>query len=235
MSKDNTIKEADYPILFNRNFKWVKSENKEKIPLRGYYRTNLTIEATGQVIEVEWSPDDPEWVGWSTKNPGLLHSGTDRIKDFEQRWDKEVITQKKQENGMRPKKSTRKKKMEWEVFVQKELLSETAYDSEDFEEMGGKDGIHTYEISLIRKGNEHGHESYGWDSAAGDKDDKIVLFDEDHNNLGETGYETVPKKQWEWALKTAQQFCDVLNKQLHLEERAALYNTVYLKDRGIVP
>ena len=97
--------------------------------------------------------------------------------------------------------------MEWEVLVQACLEQE---EEEHLDE--NDDRIDTYEVSVIRKGYAHGHNSWGWDSAEGDDNDKIILFSNDHNNLGVEEDDTVPKDRWEWALNVAQEFCNMLNR-----------------------
>lgn len=116
--------------------------------------------------------------------------------------------------------------MTWEVQTNTEMLSDVIEDitmgeekiitmgEEKATDEGFEEGIYGYEIYLIRKGNKHGKDSWGWDSAEGDINDKITLFSDEHNSLGHEGrYDTVPKRRWIWALNTAQMFCDVLNKQ----------------------
>jgi len=108
------------------------------------------------------------------------------------------------------------KDMKWEVDIKTVHLS-SRYKEGKFEELNIEDGIYEYEISVLRKGNVHGHRSWGWDNVSGSINDKIVLFQCNHshgyNELGRTEDDTVvTKERWEWAKIVAQQFCDGLNE-----------------------
>ena len=104
--------------------------------------------------------------------------------------------------------------MEWEVHIKEESLKDAEEAAEyEEDEKASVDGIYDYEISLVRKGNEHRHVSWGWDDASGGISDKIILFSRGYNNLGMTDDEVVPPDRWEWGIKTAQAFCDALNKR----------------------
>lgn len=55
------------------------------------------------------------------------------------------------------------------------------------------------EIAVIRKDNEHGHKSWGWDD-----DDKIILFPDQ---------EIYSKELLEWRIKVAKAIAKTLNEE----------------------
>ena len=111
------------------------------------------------------------------------------------------------------------KGMEWEVFMQTAFLEDfeepilSRDDDEEEREKWAKikDKIRGYEISIIRKGNKHGHDSWGWDGASGDIDDKIILFTENSNSLGVDKDDCVPNERLDWGKEIAQRLCEILN------------------------
>lgn len=110
------------------------------------------------------------------------------------------------------------KEMEWEVFIQTSTLEDSVDPILDEDDEKGKeewikikDKIRNYEISIIRKGNKHGHKSWGWDNMRGDIKDKTILFTENQNNLGMDKDDCIPNKRLDWGKDMAQKFCDVLN------------------------
>ena len=65
------------------------------------------------------------------------------------------------------------------------------------------DDASTMEISVIKKDNKHGHESYGWGGG-----NKIILF-----NVCESGSNTINIDDLEEALKIANLLCDAMNME----------------------
>lgn len=82
-----------------------------------------------------------------------------------------------------------------------EITEEEAEDRID--ELEDRDDEFGLEISVIKKDNEHGHESYGW----GDED-KIILWD----SSGSAGNEMYTGNI-QWCRKVAELLCDYMNKE----------------------
>lgn len=114
-------------------------------------------------------------------------------------------------------------KTEWEVFVLTApledsidpMLSDNPTDDNEQEAKERtrwaliKDGIHDYEISAIRKNNEHGHNSWGY----GNADNKIILFSEDSNSLNTDENDVVSEETFNSAKDMTQEFCNMLNSR----------------------
>jgi len=73
--------DKNFPKLWGKSLSWTKSKQK------GYWKINLP--AKNGEIEIEWSPEDPEYINWAeityTKKgkPKYGDSGQDEIDDFE--------------------------------------------------------------------------------------------------------------------------------------------------------
>jgi len=65
-------------------------------------------------------------------------------------------------------------------------------------------GDNGYEVSVIKKDNEHGHNSWGWGGC-----DKIILFG---TGLGQNDLDYSPESE-AFAKKVAELLCDALNKE----------------------
>lgn len=93
-----------------------------------------------------------------------------------------------------------------EVAKIKALYAESKITEDEEEdrisELEDKDDEFGLEISVIRKDNEHGHNSYGW----GDED-KIILWD----SQGITG-NSMYTGNIQWCKDVAQLLCDKMNK-----------------------
>lgn len=90
-------------------------------------------------------------------------------------------------------------KNKWEVML-KGNMNEKGLDLDDFEEEE-----FGFELSVIRKNNKHGHDSWGW----GDEN-KIILFG---TGLGENSLPEEDVKAVKFAKRIAQLLCDVLNTE----------------------
>ena len=84
IEKINNYLNENKPLLFGKKLVWKKSKNK------GYFITTIKMK-DGNILELEWSPDDSEFIGWSIKKgTKYLESGNDELGDFEKDWSDKI-------------------------------------------------------------------------------------------------------------------------------------------------
>ena len=94
---------------------------------------------------------------------------------------------------------------QWEVLVKSDDDNEKTGKNLRFRKLSSKNDEPNYEISVIRKGNRWGHESWGWPSSS----EKIILF-----SPCDFGTEINPYTRVEWnrCIGIANVVCDYLNR-----------------------